>query len=207
MKLILASSLTQGVLDKTLHHLPKGLSASKIICIPTAANVYLPENRDWQTEEMDVLRHNGAVLEVFDIAGKNAQQVTLKLEQADIVYVTGGNSFYLLEQMQRSGLAGPLKALLKRGGAYIGTSAGAVVACDDIGYIAPMDDASMAKLTSTKALGLVPYLIVPHTRHPRFDPQARQIFAKPPVGQHLIGLTDNQAILVSGSVTEWVQAS
>ncbi len=207
MKLILASSLTQGVLDKVLHHLPKPLSASRIICIPTAANVYNPDDRAWQTEEMDVLRRNGATLDLFDIAGKNPQQVALKLEQSDIVYVTGGNSFYLLEQMQRSGVANPLKALFKRGGVYIGTSVGAVVACEDIGYVSAMDDPDMAKLSSTKALNLVSYLIVPHTRHPYFDAQARQIFAKPPVGQHLIGLTDNQALLVAGTVTELVQAS
>lgn len=207
MKLILASSLTSGLLGKILHHLPKPLAVSKIVCIPTAANVYLPENRAWQTEEIEVLRHAGAVLDVFDIAGKNPQQVAQKLEQSDIVYVTGGNSFYLLEQMQRSGVANPLKALFKRGGVYLGTSAGAVVAGEDIGYIAPMDDPHMAKLSSTKGLGLVPYLIVPHTHHPKFDPLARQIFAKPPVGQNLIGLTDNQALLVSGTVTELVQAS
>jgi dipeptidase E len=206
MKLILASSLNDALFGKILHHLPKPLAASKVICIPTAANVYLPENRAWQTEEMDVLRRAGATLDVFDIAGKNPQQVAQKLEQADIVYATGGNAFYLLEHMQRSGVAGALKALFKRGGTYIGTSAGAVVACEDIDYIAPMDEPHLAKLTSTKGLGLVPYLIVPHTHHPKFDPQARQIFAKPPIGHHLLGLTDHQALLVTDSVTEVVQA-
>ena len=207
MKLILASSLTSGLLGKTLHHLPKPLALNKIVCIPTAANVYLPENRIWQTEEMEVFRNAGAVLDIFDIAGKTPQQVAQKLEQSDIVYVTGGNSFYLLEHMQRSGVAAPLKALFKRGGVYIGTSAGAVVVSEDIGYITPMDEPYMAKLASTKGLGLVPYLIVPHTHHPKFGPLARQIFAKPPIGQNLIGLTDNQALLVSGTVTELVQAS
>ncbi len=207
MKLILASSLTPALLAKVIMpHVGKPLSACRVVCIPTAANVYLPENRAWQTEEMDVLRNAGAVLDVFDIAGKNPQQVAQKFEQADVVYVTGGNAFYLLEHMQRSGVANPLKALFKRGGTYIGTSAGAVVACEDIDYVAPMDEPHLAKLSSTKGLGLVPYLIVPHTHHPKYDALARQIFAKPPIGHHLLGLTDTQALLVTDTVTEVVQA-
>jgi hypothetical protein len=59
--IFLASQLTQSI-GKLLPLLTKPLVEMRIVCIPTAANVYAEAERGWQAEEMEALTKNGARL-------------------------------------------------------------------------------------------------------------------------------------------------
>lgn len=198
-KIILASSIGDSF-SVIAPHLGKPLSAQKIVCIPTAANPYPVEKRGYLARDAQPILDAGAVFTTFDLANKSSEETARMLADADIVYVCGGNSFYLLEQMNNVGFKGVLSDFLTRGGVYIGSSAGAVVACPDIGFIAPMDNpADAPTLTDYTGLRLIDCKLVPHAGHARHGAAAQAIVSQ--YAQEtpaIIGLNDNQALLVVG---------
>lgn len=137
-------------------------SRSSVLFIPTASYY-----KDWQSyfeqKVRPVFEKMSILADVFDLTGATKETVAQKLSGFDIVYVGGGNTFYLLEKMKACDFSSALNDFFNRGGLYIGSSAGAVVCAHDIGYIAPMDDPSAANLQDYKGLCLVDRPVVPHT--------------------------------------------
>lgn len=84
---------------------------------------------------------------------------------SDVIYLAGGNTFYFLFHLRKSGLLPQLKAFAKKGGILAGLSAGAIILTPNInlaGY-PPFDaDENEVGLTNMKSLGLVPFEIFPH---------------------------------------------
>ena len=81
----------------------------------------------------------------------------------DAIYLAGGNTFVLLHHLRRSGLDEILPQLLDDGMLYLGASAGAAVAGSDIEPLGLMDDPAEApQLDSTRGLGLVDAVLLPH---------------------------------------------
>ena len=56
-----------------------------------------------------------------------------------MIFVGGGNTFFLLQELKRSGADKIIAQEVAKGKFYIGESAGAIAACPDIGYSAVMD--------------------------------------------------------------------
>ena len=93
---------------------------------------------------------------------------------SDIVYLAGGNTFYFLLHLKRSGLASVLQKFAARGGVLAGMSAGAHLLTPHIqlaGY-PPFDRDENDVLLPRReqgALGLVDFEFFPHYRHsPRY---------------------------------------
>lgn len=197
-RIILASSIgdsfakVSGVFDSPI-------AQQKIVAITTAANPYAPEKRGYLARDAQPMLDAGATLTTYDIAGKSEAEVRVALADADIIYVCGGNSFYLLDQMKRCGFATVLNEAFARGAWYMGSSAGAVVACPDIGFISPMDDPAASTLTTFEALGLVDFKLVPHADHARHGAAAQAILADFAAERPaIVGLNDNQALVITG---------
>lgn len=205
MNLLLASQL-KGVVQAAKPRFPMSLETARVLCIPTAANVYAPDKREWLDDEMNQVRAAGAKLDVYDIAGKNPMEVTRKLADADIVYVTGGNAYYLLEHMQRCNFSAALQPFFKRGGVYLGASAGAVVTCPRVDVIGEMDNPNLANLSSYKGLNLIPFLLMVHTDHPKYGPMAKALMHKVTAVENVIALTDTQALWVTNNAVELIHA-
>ena len=82
---------------------------------------------------------------------------------ADVVYVTGGNTFTLLFWAKKMHMYEQLLELFERGGMYIGSSAGAVIFSPNItsaGEIHP--DKNDIGLADLQGFDFVPFHIVPH---------------------------------------------
>lgn len=165
----------------------------RALCITTAANPYVPEKRDWQMREMDAVRSLGIELECLDLAATSPAEIQQKLANHTAVYITGGNTFYLLEHMNSSGFREAFSAWWDDTKTYIGCSAGAVVVCPRIDYIAPMDDPSQADLTDFTGLGLCPMLIVPHADNAKYGKIGQEIIVKHPDTEGYLALDDDQA--------------
>lgn len=93
---------------------------------------------------------------------------------SDVVYLAGGNTFYFLFHLRRSGLASVLQRFAARGGVLAGMSAGAHLLTPHIrlaGY-PPFDRDENDVLLPRReqgALGLVDFEFFPHYRHsPRY---------------------------------------
>jgi len=64
----------------------------------------------------------------IDIDGKNKQELRKLLRDKDVVYLEGGNSFYLLKSIRQSGFDQLIKELINQGIVYVGYSTGSYVA-------------------------------------------------------------------------------
>lgn len=78
---------------------------------------------------------------------------------AEAVFVGGGNTFRLLDALQRLGLVAPLRERVAAGMPYMGASAGTNVAG---ATIRTTNDMPIAQPASFEALGLVPFQLNPH---------------------------------------------
>jgi dipeptidase E len=81
------------------------------------------------------------------------------LDQADAVFVGGGNAFRLLQAAQRTGLLAAITSRARAGMPYLGVSAGANLACPTI---RTTNDMPIVEPASLAALGLIPFQVNPH---------------------------------------------
>ncbi|MEO6509218.1 MAG: Type 1 glutamine amidotransferase-like domain-containing protein, partial [Patescibacteria group bacterium] len=106
--------------------LPKPSHELKLAHIITAAN--LDPNREWFDENKKQLIERGFQIEDIDIVGKDENELKSLLKDKDIIYVQGGDPFYLLKHIRLSGFDNVVKVLIETGVIYIGHSAGTWVA-------------------------------------------------------------------------------
>jgi dipeptidase E len=96
----------------------------------------------------------------LEVQGLTADAAGLAaLEAAEAVFVGGGNTFRLLDHLQRSGLLPVLKRRAAAGMPYLGASAGTNIAAPTI---KTTNDMPIVQPASFSALGLVPFQINPH---------------------------------------------
>ena len=114
--------------------------------------------------------------ERFAAAGLELRGVTADaagaaaLEEAAAVFVGGGNTFRLLDRLQRSGLLEVLRRRASAGMPYVGASAGTNIAAPTI---KTTNDMPIVQPASFSALGLVPFQINPH--YVDADPSSRHM--------------------------------
>ncbi len=88
---------------------------------------------------------------------------TYDFSSHNVIFVMGGNTFYLLKFARQANFVNSIKDLLKRGGCYVGISAGSILVgtslalSEDVG-----GDSNDVGLIDLSGLNLVPFIIVPH---------------------------------------------
>lgn len=85
--------------------------------------------------------------------------------KSDLIYLDGGNTFYFLNSLRRSGFLQELKKYIKNGGIISGLSAGAIMMTDDIEMAAYPEfdrDSNEIHLKNLKSLGFVDFYFFPH---------------------------------------------
>ena len=90
------------------------------------------------------------------------------IERAEAIFVGGGNTFVLVDQLHRQDLINPLRKTLENGIPYLGTSAGSNI----VGLnVKTTNDMPIVHPESLDALGLIPFDINPHYLDP--DPASK----------------------------------
>lgn len=135
--------------------------ANKLVFIDTASEPKGErEDLGWQKIDRQVLVDAGFVVSDYTITGKSRSQLATDLEVFDYIYLSGGDTFYLLEQSQKSGFVSLIRELtLEKGKIYIGTSAGSLIAGPKLLDYHGDPGATLADRTT---YGLVNFTLVPH---------------------------------------------
>lgn len=81
------------------------------------------------------------------------------VQNAECIVVGGGNTFHLVQQMQRTGIMKAIREKVLQGCPYMGWSAGSNVACPSV---RTTNDMPIVQPDSFDALNLVPFQINPH---------------------------------------------
>lgn len=175
-----------------------GKRGLKLLFITTAVEV---EEGDlqWFRNDRKSLVNAGFKVTDYTIADKSLRDIEKNIKKNDIIYVSGGNVFYLLQKIQQTGCADIIKKYVEQGKIYIGTSAGSIVAGPDIYPARRLGKVEKAQnLKGYKGLGLVDFVVLPHWgsedhRKIYFDERLEHAYTK---YNKIILLTDYQYIEV-----------
>ena len=169
--MILTSSLYESI-ELVKKFLDKNTESKKILFIPTATNV--DEYKKYIHLTQKAFEDFGYEVENFDISIFSEEIAKEKLSEAKAVFISGGNTFYLLQELKRKNLTSYLKERIENGLLYIGESAGSVIAAPDIEYASIVDDKTLAtELNDYTGLNLVDFYIVPHFEEEPFVESSR----------------------------------
>lgn len=188
------------VKDAILRILPKPPRKMKLAHIVTAANV--EGYKGYVDDDRRLMEQVGFQIADLDLVRKNRIELRALLEEKDIIYVQGGNTFYLLHHVRESGFDEVVKRLIDRGIIYIGVSAGSIIAGQTIETSVWRGvDRNVVGLTDLTGLGLVPFNIFVH-----YSPQCKELILReqPKSKWPLRILTDDQALLIRDGNRELV---
>jgi dipeptidase E len=142
---------------------------TSLVFIPTASNVEVGDKSWFIRDLMNLENLNLKSIDIADISAVEEKVWKPKLEEADILFFEGGNTFHLMRWMNKSGLVSLLPELLETK-VYVGVSAGSMVACKDLllkqSQIIYEED--MRETENMTALGFVNFYFLPHLNSPHF---------------------------------------
>ena len=162
--------------------------------IPTASE---PDKNRWYMEEdrADLSKMNLKVIDI-DISNETREEIIEKLNNVDAIFVAGGNSFYLLQQLKIKNIVQDLIEFANNK-IYIGSSAGSCILCPSIDYVEKLDDKSKAPLLDNfKAMNLVNFYILPHYKSKEKYTNLADDIEKEYSNYKFIKLSNQQAVVV-----------
>ncbi len=200
-----------NVLQKLVGKPFKNLNA---IFIPTAANA--EEGDKWwlikDLENAQKLKFKS--LDIVDIAALKPEWVEKRVKKADVIFIGGGNSFYLSYWMQKSGLMDLLPELLKTR-VYVGISAGSMVITDSLRTSSQVLEKSQLSdeeynelgpegQSSAKTAQLVNFVIRPHLNSQWFPKIKLEFLVKiaKELSTTMYAIDDQTAIVVNDDKIE-----
>ncbi len=143
-----------------------------------------------------------AGLNVFDysVTNKTPIEVAEALQTVSAVCVAGGDTYYLLDHIKKSGFDTIITRLVKEGMPYIGSSAGPIVAGPTIET--SLDDPSIAPdLTDFTGLNLCSLSVRPHWGSTYFIDRYKKEFERLySLNSPILLLTDNEYLVVENDL-------
>ena len=135
--------------------------APRVVCLPTAAGQEGEASVDrWQRmglEHFQALDAEVTPAHIIDRESADDPQWEAALENADLIYFSGGNPMYLYETMQGSRAWTAAQKAWERGAVYAGCSAGAMILAQRVPNFRAVG------LTSMDAFKVVPAaFVIPH---------------------------------------------
>lgn len=161
-KIILSSHGFQKnkILKKTLLGLlPKAAKNLSVAIITTASAEWKDKNKHAILAKRILENVGFKKVEFIDIEFENPN----KLKLFDVIYINGGNPFYLLYHLRKSGADAVITKLADKGVVIIGVSGGGVVLGPNINIVNHFNKKlNIIKLKDLTALNLTDTIIYPH---------------------------------------------
>ena len=206
MKLFLTSGgLTNNTLIRAFNDLV-GLPNEqvKIAFIPTAAN-FESGDKSWLINDYSNLKKQKYSVDIVDISALPKEVWLPRLEEANVIFVGGGNTFHLMHWVEKSGLKEILPELLKTR-VYAGISAGSCIAGPTIYNSVQNLFGERYGLEIKEGTGLVNFQIIPHLNSPYFTKIREENLetASKDLTEPVYALDDNSAVVVDDAKVEIV---
>ena len=199
MKLYLTSAGI-NVLDELIPLLPFHPSGHTACYITTAGN--LEGNPPWMDEEIEAIEKSSLAVRRIDLAKLSADVMADKFQGCDVIWVGGGNTYYLLQEVRRSGFDDFVVERIADGVPYVGTSAGSLILAPNIECIKYAEEHPDLKLSleSYDGLNVFPLVTFVHFDDPGFRDVYRKILMDALENDvAFVTLRDNQFIFVDGN--------
>ena len=139
----------------------------------------------------------GASVTEIDISTEAYSTIQAVFEDADVIYFTGGNSFFLMDQLRKTETDELLKKELANGKLMIGESAGAIICAPTIQYIDQMDEKPEDySQEDNEGLDLIDFYVLPHYLTAPFKKITERIMAEFS-DLNICAINNHQAIIVN----------
>jgi dipeptidase E len=177
-------------------------SGKSVVFIPTASIV--EKVNFYVGADKKALEKLGLVVDELEISKASPDTIKTKINNADYIFVEGGNTFFLLQELKRTGTDKLIIKHINKGKVYIGSSAGSVILSKDIEYIKHMDDPEAAPELKNKftALSVVDFCVVPHCTNFPFKKAAEKIIGEYAEKLDLRPISNNQVVSVDDDTVE-----
>lgn len=175
----------------------------KVVFIPTAS---INEGyTGYVGSARKLFKKMGANLTEIDISKEDFKTIEAVFEETDIIYFTGGNSFFLIDQLRKTGVDKLLKKELKKGKLMIGESAGSVICAPSISYIEIMDEKPEDySQIDDNGLNLIDFYVLPHYLTSPFKKITATILKKFS-DLKICPINNHQAIMVNGKESKIIE--
>ena len=139
----------------------------------------------------------GASVTEIDISTEAYSTIQAVFEDADVIYFTGGNSFFLMDQLRKTETDELLKKELANGKLMIGESAGVIICAPTIQYIDQMDEKPEDySQEDNEGLDLIDFYVLPHYLTAPFKKITERIMAEFS-DLNICAINNHQAIIVN----------
>lgn len=197
MKKIFLTSSFIDVADYLESFVGESSKGKTVTFIPTAGKV--EEYVGYIDDDRKALKALGILIDELDIDSNNYERIAEKILKNDYLFVSGGNTFYLLQELKNSGADQLIIDHITKGKLYIGVSAGSVILSPNIEYIKLLDDPGKAnKLNGFTGLNILDFYPLPHyTNEPFREAVEGTIYQKKDI-LNLVPISNTEAIEVKG---------
>jgi len=206
MKLLLTSSgITNTSIANALFNLVgKKPENTKVVFIPTASNIEIGDKNWFINDLVNLQKLNFEEIDITDISAVEEKMWRLKFEKADILFFEGGNTYHLMEWINKSGLISILPELLKTK-VYVGVSAGSMITSKDLtlttSQIVYGEDLNRTK--KMEGLNYVNFYFLPHLNSEYFKNLRKDFIKKTTEGMSdtIYAMDDQSALkIVDGKI-------
>lgn len=174
------------------------LKGKTVAFIPTAS--IHEEYMQYVEDGRMALDSLGLIVNEIEITQCSKNKIKDVLYDCDCIYISGGNTFFLMQELRKTGTDKLIIEQIEKGKLYIGESAGAMILAPNIEYAKDMDDhlTQTPDFTDFKGLGIVEFYPVVHFNSFPFEEAAQKVVHK---NSHLPLeiITNQQAIVVVGN--------
>ncbi len=200
MKRLFLCSSFADVANLLIDFANENLKGKIIAFIPTAS---LTESiRFYVKTGRKALEKVGMIVEEVEITQFSNEEISSILHKCDYIYITGGNTFFLLQELKRKGVDKIISEQVKSGKLYIGESAGAIIASPDTEYMKNVNFDPIEKapeLEDYSSLGLVDFYTIPHYGNFPFKKKGEKVIQLYNEKLQLIPISNKQAIFIEDS--------
>ena len=173
MRLLLTSS---GITNKSIEGafqelLNKPFLETLVGFIPTASNT-VDGDKSWVVKDIVTLNRLGCKIDIIDVSALPKDMLLERLKKVDVIFVEGGDTFYLMDSIHHSGSYNEFKQLLDTK-LYVGVSAGSSICAKNLALEASQEmyDEALNRQEDILGFNIVPYYVFPHYGNKEWFPK------------------------------------